>query len=1088
MTDGRGRYQTRGNGVKDGARLGSLLLLGVVFLFSSGRGVRAEGGPELVLQLGHSSGVNAVAFSPVGQTLASGSSDSTIKLWNARTGDLEHTLLGHAASVTSVVFSPDGQLVASGSEDKTVKLWNARTGELERTLQGHTESVNSVAFSPDGEALASGGENIRLWNARTGAPQRVLQGHAYEVHAVAFSPDGETLATGSRDSTIKLWNVRTGALEHTLQGHAYEVNAVAFSPDGRTVASGSDDATARLWNARTGAPETTIHVAPGDDVKALAFSPDGETLAGGCKLFQSGGAPPGQAIHLWNARTGELERAPDAHAEEVSAVAFSPDGQALASASSEDRSIKLWNIRTRDLSHTFRGREGSVTSAAFAPDGQALAVGNLDKTIRLWNPRTGELERTLQNDDAPVHAVAVSRDGRTLASGGPGGSVRLWNVVTGKLDRTLESTATRVDTVAFSPDGQTMASSGGWDWAVTLRNQRTGELERTLQGHENDVTSIAFSPDSQTLASGSVDKTIKLWNTHTGQIEHTLQGHTEPVDAVAFSPDGKTVASGSADQTIKLWNAQTGEFERDLKAHTDRVDAVSFSPDGQILASGSADNSIKLWNVRTWELERTIQCHTGDVRSVIFSPDGHALATSGDDGTIKLWSAQTGSLLATFVSLSPEDEAGGWVSLTPHGYYASSPGAARFIKWRVDEQIYPASAFRSTFERPDVVAGTLDLGSEELGLKRVDEEAGRKTRVVPVEEVRPPIVRILSPTDGAAVSAAAVTVRVRVETPSGEPVTSVKALVDGRPVETQRDLRLVATEGTDREIQVAMPPHDCTVSVMAGNRFGWSEPAFVRVRWQGGTAPDFTIKPKLYILAVGISQYPHPDWVLQFPAKDATDFAAAMKAQKGKLYSDVAVRLLVDGDATKDNILDGLEWIQKQTTQHDVAAVFLSGHGVNDTSGSYYFVPVNFNLDHMKSTGVGFSDIKSTVESLAGKTLVFVDSCHSGNVMGSERDRALDLTSVIDDLISAENGAVVFAASTGKQTALERAEWGNGAFTKALVEGLSGKADYQHKGTITVNMLDLYISERVKELTGGRQTPTTTKPTTVPDFPVAVVE
>ncbi len=183
--------------------------------------------------------------------------------------------------------------------------------------------------------------------------------------------------------------------------------------------------------------------------------------------------------------------------------------------------------------------------------------------------------------------------------------------------------------------------------------------------------------------------------------------------------------------------------------------------------------------------------------------------------------------------------------------------------------------------------------------------------------------------------------------------------------------------------------------------------------------------------------------------------------------------------------MDGLEWIQKETTSKDIAMVFLAGHGVNDPAGIYYYLPVNANTDKLKRTGISFTDIKNTVTSLAGKAVLFVDTCHSGNVMGTRRGTA-NITAVVNELASAENGVVVFASSTGRQYSLEDPSWGNGAFTKALVEGVSGRADYQGCGRITVNMLDLYLSERVKELTGGRQTPTTTKPQTIADFPVAV--
>lgn len=199
----------------------------------------------------------------------------------------------------------------------------------------------------------------------------------------------------------------------------------------------------------------------------------------------------------------------------------------------------------------------------------------------------------------------------------------------------------------------------------------------------------------------------------------------------------------------------------------------------------------------------------------------------------------------------------------------------------------------------------------------------------------------------------------------------------------------------------------------------------------------------------------------------------------------MVVKVITDEKASKDEILDGLDWLQKETTSKDVAMVFLAGHGVNDQSGVYYFLPVNANTEKLKRTGVAFSDIKNTLSSLAGKTILFIDTCHSGNIMGTRRGVA-DISGIVNELASAENGAVVFASSTGKQYSLEDPVWNNGAFTKALVEGISGKADYTGKGKITINMLDLYLSERVKELTKGRQTPTTTKPNTVPDFPVAV--
>ncbi len=239
---------------------------------------------------------------------------------------------------------------------------------------------------------------------------------------------------------------------------------------------------------------------------------------------------------------------------------------------------------------------------------------------------------------------------------------------------------------------------------------------------------------------------------------------------------------------------------------------------------------------------------------------------------------------------------------------------------------------------------------------------------------------------------------------------------------------------------------------------------------------------------MGVSQYEDAELRLGLAAKDALDFSSVWTEQKGRLYSGVEARVLADAQATKANILDGLEWIQLQVTQKDVAVLFLAGHGINDPNGVFYFLPVDADLERLKRTGISQSDITSTVTTIAGKVLVFMDACHSGNLMGKTKRRGLVVSSaIVNELASAENGAVVFSSSTGRQYSQENPEWGNGAFTKGLVEGLSGKADYKGTGRITVNMLDLYVSERVKELTQGQQTPSTVKPPNVPDFPVACI-
>jgi len=287
---------------------------------------------------GHSKPVLCVAFSPDGKTLATGSWDATIKLWDVPTGKNTATFTRHASEVRSVAFGPHGTMLASaGGRDLTVKLWDVATGNNTATLQGHKEIVHSVAFSPDGKILASGSwdKTIMLWDVATGKNIGVLNGCG---RSLAFSPDRRTLASGSEDNSIKLWDVANAQNTATLTGHSHFVSSLAFSPDGKNLASGSSDSTIRLWDVASGKNLVTLKSLAPSAVGpvSVAYSSDGKTLA-------SGGS--GRKIKLWDAASGNGIVIFDGHSRDASCLAFSPDGKALASGSDgEDNTAKLWDV------------------------------------------------------------------------------------------------------------------------------------------------------------------------------------------------------------------------------------------------------------------------------------------------------------------------------------------------------------------------------------------------------------------------------------------------------------------------------------------------------------------------------------------------------------------------------------------------------------------------------------------------------------------------------------------------------------------------------------------------------------------------
>ena len=575
----------------------------------------------------HSSQVLSVSFSPDSKTLASGSADNTVKLWDVSTGKEIRTLQGHSSAVYSVSFSPDGKTLASGSWDKTIKLWDVTTDKEIRTLKGHSDLVLSISFSPDGKTLASGSADntIKFWDVTTGKEIRTLKGHSNQVLSISFSRDGKTLASGSPDKTIKLWDVSTGQEISTLQG----ATVVSFSPDGKTLASGSDDKSIKLWDVTTGREIRTLK-GHSDGVLSISFSPDGKTLASGSD---------DKTIKLWNVTTGQEIGTFKEHSNQVWSVSFSPDGKTLASGS-DDNTIKLWDVSTPTEFNTLKGHGTLICDISFSPDGKTLASGSGDNTIKLWDVTTKTEIRTLKGHSDMVYSVSFSPDGKTLASGSFDKTIKLWDVTTGKEIRTLKGHSDMVYSVSFSPDGKTLAS-GSPDKTIKLWDVSTGQEISTLQG----ATVVSFSPDGKTLASGSDDKSIKLWDVTTGKEIRTLKGHNSFVGSVSFSPDGKTLASGSDDNTIKLWDVTTGKEIRTLKGHIQNVLSVSFSPDGKTLASSSEDKTVKLWDVTTPDLTHlTFEGYRYGVWSVSFSPDGKTLAVANEN-KVDLWNFNFDDLL-----------------------------------------------------------------------------------------------------------------------------------------------------------------------------------------------------------------------------------------------------------------------------------------------------------------------------------------------------------------------------------------------------------------------------------------------------------
>ena len=972
-------------------------------------------------------------------------------------------------------------------------------------------------------SLKSGESVLRaVLDAYSQVPQEPIlrietQAHLRAIHALAMAPRGKALATASIDRTVRLWDPVSGKAVDALRpptgrrgaGTTY---AMAYSPDGKTLATSGLTFFSRPSNQLKRATfivyffdpvqkvvTRTLEGLPGR-VHHLAYSPNGRYLAA---AYGSDNVPElgpqriagSSGVRIYDAKTLALLRET---ATETPCQWAEFDGAQQLHVVCQRVVLQYNGLQ---LARMRESESGAFFKGALSPDGRNLAVSHLasaqvdlldtsDLTLR---PMVSQDHQGLASTDVGELVLSWSQGGRYLYGAGrrlnsqvSGNRLFKWQagdkgaalaIDLGPLDA-LSMLGGRDGKIYIGTSSATVVTIDGKDHVKTA-------IENATIDSENRPGGLLVSPDGRTVAYS---------DDHAGARRYVFS-----LDRRTLLPwaDVKTTSALSAalvtgDPQVRQWQLSKQVLcagkPLDLGGTTAQNLAIDPRGRGFVIGTDSSVIHFDRQCRRQWETHN-------QARSIAVAiADEAGLVLSQDEAGVVRWMrlADGEKLLSFFPSLAGRS----WTTWTPLGHYDASAEGEALVGWHVNRDrhrealFYGVGRFRDLFHNPDEITRSLTQTDK----MAQDAEVGRALELGRALRDRlPPQVRIVSTQEKSGKEGLVAQLSFSLRVPTGDSAVRVRALVNGRPAGTPLALAIEdGKEETTGQMFVPLPDDEVEVALIAESRGMASEPAKVKLHERladGTAAASAQLRPRLYALVVGVTKYQSSRVPpLDFPAKDAGDFAQALKIQAGQLYRGVEIRLLTDEKATREGIIDGMDWLRREVTANDIAVVFFAGHGVNDSISQYYFLPHNSDISRLRSTAISNVDIVETLQSLPSKVLAFLDTCHSGNVLGTGKKRALgDINRLVNELTSAENGVVVFASSTGQETSQESTEWNNGAFTKALVEGLSGRGDFNRDGVISLNELNLWVADRVKDLSGGEQHANMIRPDSIRDFPFSLI-
>jgi WD40 repeat protein len=1125
--------------------------------------------PALVVTKGHRKDVTAIDFHPKGRFYATASKDLSIKVWDRSLGQEFRTLTGHREEISKIAFSPNGKYLMSMDRNEVI-LWKHPSGQIIKRIKSH---YGTALFTSDSKRLLlqavtpASGFTGNLLVVSTSTGERIKEYYDFNLGANASLHQGnQWLFSGGKRLNL-IAGKDEGYFEYKdgSKMFAWTMSAVSNT---HFVAYDVVKQAINVWALAN--PKDAILSIPfsmSKGIKKIELTPDGKQLVVGTfmyKLFVYK-IPSGKFVREIKLKKGVISQdrkfSEKRSTRELGILydfSISPDGRVLGvnsqliTSGREGNNFAAYSTlgvrfislkKGKDLG-VFGGVYEGLTDFAVTPNEKYMVSSHFGKSpgIRLWNLRKGQVDGFV-----PIDGLSHNNARHTVAFDRIKKAIKLYKLPDFKEVMNMPTTHL-LQQIYLSPNSQRMiytAIEGKtntpnielflyiWD----ISNLKAPKLLRKVKvrettGSKRVIDDFRVSPDNKYLLTRGNERknkestfSIECVEIATGKklMSYDMDYFYDHI--LDFVPNKKRVLISRVAFEENNYKTQLVELDYTtgkemLKVDTDYeiIFSANFSPDGQYLVTGSGGYwlpqniffDVAVWDWNTKNINCVLTGHTNNVKQVWFGEKGKKVYSADDNSIIKVWDIRKCKLAGSFLGLGKDD----YIILNADNYYKTSKGNITSIGFRYKGKLRAFGQFDLRFNRPDLVMK--DLGASKI-VQRIYYKAWKKrlrragvTEAMIAGDMNLPEVAIVNKFDLPSTTNTP-NIKVQIRANDGrEALKNLQVYVNDVPLYDKNGLSARGKQVFEQRINVKLNQGLNKVAVSAMNKSGLeSAKETFNVFYKPAKQKA---KPKLYVLAIGVSKYEDKERNLKFAEKDANDLLKVFANGKTANYDSVIVRKVLNEKATKANILKAAK-VFKKSNVDDQIMIYVSCHGLLDDKMDYYLATHNVDFNNPSQRGLPYEAIEQMLDNVpARRRLIMIDACHSGELDKSEIEvtkapdtpkekkkkvtiafkggktfikpkaglnNSFDYMKALFNDVSNRSGATIISAAAGYEFALESKEWNNGVFTYSIMQGLdlseenTDNADYNNDGKVTISELKEFVIGKVTELTDGKQVPTT---------------